>query len=264
MDVMKRKVAWLTKNDLSMKVESSREKLQKLIMQAKSADDCFLAISSHQDICVGDIEVRRPSMDDWGSCGEAAGSAVFGCSCHSILPRLYERVFPTYHHMPNNVDLAEESEIARAKLQKKANKAKWCISSPVWKANLIVFSLNGKHIEHMMLALDALDSSPNGLLNLFEGCDRHPFHRFRKLLTKDLATMPALRVLTFTILGPARSFESMVVQYRNVNIEFQAQIFLRFLKYDCDPFTLFSAAHPRVTAQASSDHKEFILRANIH
>ena len=38
MDVMKRKVAWLTKNDLSMKVESSREKLQKLIMQAKSAN----------------------------------------------------------------------------------------------------------------------------------------------------------------------------------------------------------------------------------
>ena len=35
---MKRKVAWLTKNDLSMKVESSREKLQKLIMQAKSAN----------------------------------------------------------------------------------------------------------------------------------------------------------------------------------------------------------------------------------
>ena len=57
MDVIKRKVAWLTKNDLSMKVESSREKLQKLIMQAKSADDCFLAIASHQDICVGDIEV---------------------------------------------------------------------------------------------------------------------------------------------------------------------------------------------------------------
>ena len=56
MDVMKRKVAWLTKNDLSMKVESSREKLQKLIMQAKSADDCFLAIASHQDICVDDIE----------------------------------------------------------------------------------------------------------------------------------------------------------------------------------------------------------------
>ena len=67
-------------------------------------------------------EVRRPSMDDWGSCGQAAGVACFGCACHGILPRMFERVFPTYHVLPNDVDLAEESEIARAKLQKKGNK----------------------------------------------------------------------------------------------------------------------------------------------
>ena len=65
-------------------------------------------------------EVRRPSMDDWGSCGQAAGVATFGCACHGILPRMCERVFPTYHVLPNDVDTAEESAIARAKLQKKS------------------------------------------------------------------------------------------------------------------------------------------------
>ena len=65
-------------------------------------------------------EVRRPSMDDWGSCGQAAGVATFGCACHGILPRMCERVFPTYHVLPNDVDAAEESAIARAKLQEKS------------------------------------------------------------------------------------------------------------------------------------------------
>ena len=124
-------------------------------------------------------DVRRPSMDDWGSCGQAAGVATLGCACHSILPRMFERVFPTYHVLPNDVDLAEESEIARAKLQKKANKVKFCMWNVGRKESLIVFALNGLHIEHLMLRLDAIVSRRvNGLLDLFEGVDKHPIQTF--------------------------------------------------------------------------------------
>mgnify|MGYP003333934783 CR=1 FL=1 len=185
-------------------------------------------------------DVRRPSMDDWGRCGQAAGVATFGCACHSILPRMFERVFPTYHVLPNDVDLAEESEIARAKLQKKANKVKFCMWNVGRKESLIVFALNGLHIEHLMLRLDAIDSRRvNGLLDLFEGVDKHPFKRFRKRLTMDLSCLEALTALTRTIFGTDTPLSRLQRRCCAVSVEFQAQIFFRFLRYDVDPSTFF-------------------------
>ena len=90
MDVMKRKVAWLTKNDLSMKIESGLEKLQKLIMQAKSADDCFLAIASHHDICVDDIEAggEEAKKDEVPASFSASSSAQRSSGVASVVDKL--------------------------------------------------------------------------------------------------------------------------------------------------------------------------------
>ena len=103
------------------------------------------------------------------------------------------------------------------------------------------------------MKLDFLDGRPNGLLELFE-TSRNPFGNARSCLAAELRRCSqetsGLRVLTAAIIG-THDLEDMVSRFRSVNVEFQAQIWFRFLKYENSPLTLFSVAHPGVTDETS-------------
>ena len=102
--------------------------------------------------------------------------------------------------------------------KQKANKVKLSMWNVSRKETFIVFELNGVHIEHMMPRLDAMDSSPNVLLDLFEDVEKHPLKRFRKRLTMDLSCPEALKALTEITFGAHKPLEIIQQRYRAVNI----------------------------------------------
>ena len=59
-------------------------------MQAKSADDCFLAIASHQDICVDDIEGggEEAKKDEVPASFSASSSAQRSSGVASVVDKL--------------------------------------------------------------------------------------------------------------------------------------------------------------------------------
>ena len=71
------------------------------------------------DISCAD-DTAEPSMDDWGTCGKAAGKASFGIMCHDLVSQIVEGAIPSYNSIPNvNEEETDEAAIMRAKIRKR-------------------------------------------------------------------------------------------------------------------------------------------------
>ena len=204
-------------------------------------------------------ESKLPSVDDWGSCGHSAATALFGFGCHRVLPRLVEHSIPHYRRNIQVNDHADGATLYRAKLTKKLNRVKWWISDDGALVSLLAYGLCGPHFEKLMKTLDKIDQVPFGIFVLFDR-KTNPFVQARQGLTRLLESsrepLHALQGFTTGVLGGkaaldfdhGRAFVLKVrLEFNRVCLDMQLQISWRFKMFDLDPFQNFACIAPQIS-----------------
>ena len=207
------------------------------------------------DISFAD-DMAEPSMDDWGTCGKAAGKASFGIMCHDLVSQIVEGAIPSYNSIPNvNEEETDEAAIMRAKIRKKAYRCRCWLGDVEQKLACFNYIVNGMSIEHLIQQLDQLDSHANGLADVFND-DLSPFTQARQaladLLCNNSADAPFSTIIAHFRyqLGEYDKFD-ILQALRATNLDMTAQVVWRFLKYELPPITLLS---PGLVGYAEADH----------
>ena len=115
-------------------------------------------------------DVDTPSIDDWGSCGQACGKTSAGILVHGILQQCVEVALPNWGTMlpPNNRGGAGNVDsigIQRMRIQKKAWRSKSFLSDGPKKLRCLLLCWLAIAVESLMFTLDHLDSGTKGLFD---------------------------------------------------------------------------------------------------
>ena len=123
-------------------IEDSRERL------FSAAMGCDLLMSS---------EVRLPSADDWGSCGQAAAHCSLAMLVHNVLGYCFEVGFPSWSELEQaEVDADDEVGEQRRKIQKKAYRSTCVLRDNAQRRNKMLLTWIGASLESLISELQHL------------------------------------------------------------------------------------------------------------
>jgi len=203
-----------------------------------------------------------PSMDDWGSCGEATGRVTLGILVHGILLQCLDIALPDWNSMlpPGARRPASDSAThERARLQKKAWRSKCVLRDYKKCANIMIYNYLGTPVEHLMRELDAIDERTSGLLNMYGRPSLNPSLVCQSSLCRLLcfgfdqvgslpdfgALLPLLKwaqANTASDLDNPQQF--LVFEWWGVGLDIASQVFWRNLHLSAFPFKFVKGALP--------------------
>jgi hypothetical protein len=195
--------------------------------------------------------VATPSMDDWGSCGEACGKSCAGILIHDVLRRTLEAAFPTWSTMlpPNDSDRPLDSiEHARQKAQKKAWRAKSFLSNAHLQIRCVLLCFFGAAVESLMAELQYQDGSPKGLLDVLHQTDSNFFLKARRNIMTILSLGTRGPVAYLLDYYPTEMHFDIISEARAMSCNFASQIWWRFLHLHDYPYQFGDLANCNLDA----------------
>ena len=118
-------------------------------------------------------DVRLPSVDDWGSCGESSGRISLGMMAHDILGQYFNYGCLSWAQI-GDLDLEQEHEgeendidHVRRKIQKKCWRSQCVLKDSKQRRRMLSLSWLGAPLEALILTLQTLDWKKNGLYWIF-------------------------------------------------------------------------------------------------
>jgi hypothetical protein len=197
-----------------------------------------------------------PSLDDWHSCAKYAARTTLGVLVHNLLQRAVDKALPTWGRMlPPNDDALRGGasragcEVARARIQRKAWRTKSVLQDKEKTEKIVLLTIFGLALEHMMLRLDYLDERGKGLFDLAFPKLLCPFVACRRFLQRVVTEGSAKESLLWPVFrhfsdGTAIQDNRIMDLARRMGQDMGSQVWWRFLNYGEPPFTLTLAVNP--------------------
>ena len=196
-------------------------------------------------------DIDTPSLDDWGSCGQACGRTCAGFLVHDLLAQVFSEALPTWQAMlpPQAAAAHDDDNIERMRIraQKKAWRAKRFCLNPDDRMRCLILNWLGTAVERMMCSLQHRDSHGNGLLdavlpgplNPFEECQQRLYHFIKG--GKDGSLAP--------IFDYVEDFKhnDLLSEIRAMGFDFASQVEWRFQRFKVFPYRLALLVHPLVS-----------------
>jgi len=189
-------------------------------------------------------DVDTPSLDDWGSCGQACGKSSCGILCHSVLPQVVNRGLPTWGSMlpPSNEPL-DSVQVQRQRIQKKAWRAKCFLTDVPLMIRCLLLGFLAAPIERLMCHLDHLDSGSKGLYDAATTSRRNPILLARSLISQiSKQGVEGPLGLICDMFPDEKKY--ILPTARAMACNFQSQLFWRFLSYFDFPRKFACMVHP--------------------
>jgi hypothetical protein len=196
-------------------------------------------------------DVETPSMDDWGSCGEACGKTCAGILIHDVLRRTLEFAFPTWSTMlpPNDADRPLDTiEHARQKAQKKAWRAKSFLSDAFLQVRCVLLCFFGAPVECLMAELQYQDGASRGLLDVLHLTDSNFFLKARRNIMNILSLGTRGPVAYLLNFYPNEMHFGIISEARAMACNFASQIWWRFLHLSDYPYQFGDLANRTLDA----------------
>ena len=133
-------------------------------------------------------DVRLPSADDWGSCGQHAALCSLGILCHNILGYCFEVGCPSWSEL-GSIEIEGQDEVAeiRRKIQKKAYRSNCVLTDNAQRRKILLLTWIGAPLESLISELQYLDANGRGLLDIqWPNDPLNPFRRCRRRIASLL------------------------------------------------------------------------------
>jgi hypothetical protein len=184
-------------------------------------------------------DTDTPSLDDWGTCGGAAGRTSAGILIHDVLKQCLEIALPKWSDMlPQAEGPQDNCQRLRIRSQKKAWRARRVLQDESRRIRILLLIWLGTPIECLMSALQYRDSHGNGLLDIRFDAPGNPFFDCRRklfLMVQSGKDGPLRHIFSYF---PAERHSGILDELRGIGLSFAAQIWWCFLEYTLYPFKL--------------------------
>ena len=221
---------------------------------------------------------KEPSIDDWFSAAEGAGKCSLGILCHEILGQVCTLAFPLWDSMgqgdasntaadPESVDGAT---LSRMRVQTKTWRARLALLDKDRRIAIVVLSILGIAVEHLMQRRDYLGERKKGLfdmpfpmMNPFATCQQFLHHALSQGFKAGAPLEPVYKHFSDGTTGETNLLLSYI---RGIGLDMGSQCFWRFMNLRELPFTLVDAVNPGLAheRQVASIKKPFLENACCH
>ena len=183
-------------------------------------------------------EAHMPSMDDWGSSGEAAAATGLGLMVHDVLKQVFDIGLPTWQELgEGGVAEDEDDEIEhRRKVQKKAWRSRCVLRSEDKRLKILLLCWMASPIEQLMSQLQFLDGTRNAILDRVQGGSQNPFLQCRRQLAEIISRGRTGVLKPLYDAWPEERWTYMDGAIREMGLQFSSQVAWRFLALFEFPF----------------------------
>ena len=219
-------------------------------------DDMFSSFIAVDGLQSSDVD--KPSLDDWGTCGECCGKTSFGIMLHNILEDIVNAALPTWGAMrpPNDRRHASAngSEIHRMRIQKKGWRTKCFLSDAKLKRKCLYMCWIAAILECLLSTFQFMDEhSHTGLFDIQRNDRRNPIWKARakivSLLKRGIDGPLGLIFVYFK----TEQHPLMHEEVRTMAMDFNAQLKFRFLDLEGFPLRLTTLADRAASSQEKSN-----------